>query len=65
MLVAVTSWGNGCAQTGYPGIYSTIADNIKWIKTIITQKVIKCKGFVMTGNKYSQFSCINRPYEKK
>ena len=35
-LVGVTSWGFGCANKNYPGIYTNVANVKQWIFKAIT-----------------------------
>lgn len=31
-LVGTTSWGYGCGEEGYPGVYSRISSNLDWLQ---------------------------------
>jgi len=40
MLNGITSWGEGCAQRGYPGVYAKVSYVLDWIQTTTTSQLV-------------------------
>ena len=39
VLRGVTSWGQGCALRGFPGIYARVQSVISWVEDVMDHKV--------------------------
>ncbi len=50
-VVGSTSYGNGCAEPGYPGVYARVADTLlrEWIRSVAPEAIDDAAGVVPPG----------------
>ena len=50
MLQGITSFGRGCADRGYPGVYTRVSEYVTWIENEISSN--SGKDYLYTPLKY-------------
>jgi secreted trypsin-like serine protease len=48
-LGGITSWGNGCADKDYPGIYTRVTAFIQWMQSIVSATNVRLTVYVTGG----------------
>lgn len=51
VLRGVTSWGQGCAYEGYPGVYGRVQSVLSWIEDTMENKAREVCGRYIHSNK--------------